>query len=379
MAFSGAERARREKAMRKVMEAKELKALILVGDTNVGSDYLGDFRYYVDNRIIAGQQVAMLFPKAEPVLLSGTAIPGQAASRRSSVRDCRVSDDLLVDTVALLKERNLTTGKVGVSFAMLSMPWYTYLKKELPGVEWVETHPDIFDIRIHHSREEAELFRTCGAIGAGEFEAAVKMIKPGVSEYEIASALEAHGRARGAEQHFTLVGSGKYTPGDANGLPLPYSPSQRRVEAGDSVVMEITPRVEGYWTQIVRTVNVSAPNKELEKLYRVCRDAIKKGLEVFKPGKTIRDVVLAMDAYVKDSGYLFRPPTGHVCGADLIEGRVSPQNTRVLEPWTAVIIHPTVATPDGKNTFFWGETYLVTEDGYERLNPVTDELLTVGA
>jgi len=76
--------------------------------------------------------------------------------------------------------------------------------------------------------------------------------------------------------------------------------------------MEITPRVEGYWTQIVRTVNVSTPNDELEKLYRVARDAIKKGLEVFRPGKTIRDVVLAMDAYVKDCGYLFKPPTGHV-------------------------------------------------------------------
>jgi Xaa-Pro dipeptidase len=378
MAFSATERARREKAIRGVIEAKGLKALILIGDTNVGSEYLGDFRYYVDNRIIAGQQVAMLFPQAEPVLFSGTAIQQQAASRRSSVKDCRVSDDLLADTVGLLKERTIMTGKVGISFAMLSVPWFNYLKKELPEIEWVETHQEIFNVRIHHGPEEAELFRKCGIIGAGEFEAAAKMIKPGVTEYEIAAAIEEHGRVRGAEQHFTLVGSGRYTPGDGNGLPLPYSPSQRRVEAGESVVMEITPRVEGYWTQIVRTVNVARPNAELEKLYGVSRDAIRKGLEVFKPGKTIRDVVLAMDAYVKECGYLFRPPTGHICGVDLIEGRVSPQNTRVLESGTAVIIHPTIATPDGKNTFFWGETYLVTDAGHERLNPVTDELLTVG-
>jgi|SRR5271157_1294659 len=379
MAFSSAERTRREKAIRQVMEAKGLKALILIGDTNVGSEYLGDFRYYVDNRIIAGQQVAILFPQADPVLFVGTAIQQQAASRRSSVRDCRVSDDLLADAVRLLKERNILSGKIGVSFTMLSVPWYNYLRKELFGIDWVETHQEIFDVRIHHSSEEGELFRKCGLIGAGEFEAAVKMIKPGVTEYEIAAAIEEYGRVRGAEQHFTLVGSGRYVPGDSNGLPLPYSPSQRRVEAGDSVVMEITPRVEGYWTQIVRTVNVARPNAELEELYRVSRDAIRKGLEVFKPGKTIRDVVLTMDAHVKECGYLFRPPTGHICGIDLIEGRVSPQNTRVLEPGTAVIIHPTVGTPDGKNTFFWGETYLVTDGGYERLNPVTDELITVGA
>jgi Xaa-Pro aminopeptidase len=378
MAFSNAERQRRDKAMRLMMEGKGLTALILIGDTNLGSDTLGDFRYYVDNRVIAGQQVAMLFPGSEPVLFSGTPIQQQAALRRSSIRDCRVSDDMIADVVKLLKERNVLTDKVGVSFAMLSAAWHDYLRKELPGIDWVETHQDVFDIRIHHSPEEADLFRKCGRLGDGEFEAAARVIRPGVSEYEIAAALEEYGRARGAEQHFTLVGSGKYIPGDRCGLPLPYAPSHRRVEPGDSVVLEITPRVEGYWTQLVRTVNVSTPNVELEKLHRVARDAIKKGLEVFKPGKTVRDVVLAMDAYTRECGYLFRPPTGHICGVDMIEGRVSPQSTRSLEPGTAVIIHPTVATPDGKNTFFWGETYLVTNDGYERLNNASDELLTVG-
>jgi hypothetical protein len=49
----------------------------------------------------------------------------------------------------------------------------------------------------------------------------------------------------------------------------------------------------------------------------------------------------------------------------------------VLEPRTAVIIHPTIFTPDGKRSFFWGETYLVKQEGYERLNRSTDELLTV--
>ena len=76
----------------------------------------------------------------------------------------------------------------------------------------------------------------------------------------------------------------------------------RRIETGDSVVMEITPCLEGYWTQLVRTVNVGTPNPELEKLYRVARDAIKRGLEVFRPGKTVRDVALAIIGYVESCG-----------------------------------------------------------------------------
>lgn len=48
-----------------------------------------------------------------------------------------------------------------------------------------------------------------------------------------------------------------------------------------------------------------------------------------------------------------------------------------FQPGTAVIIHPTVLTPDRKNSFFWGETYLVTDGGCERINRAGDELLTL--
>ncbi|HVP79365.1 MAG TPA: M24 family metallopeptidase [Thermodesulfobacteriota bacterium] len=377
MAFSGTELKRRRKAIHRILETRELRALILFGDTNVGSDVLGDFRYFVDNRTIAGRQVAMLFPQREPVLLVGSAIQRQAAERRSSIGDCRLSDNMPADMVKLLQEQNVLNGRVGVNFEVLPVNWYHYLRKELSEIDWVETHEDILSVRLHHVPEEADLFRKCAALGDGSYEAALKTIRPGVSEYEIAAAIEASARARGAEQHFTLVGSGKFALGDQNGLPLPYSPSMRRVENGDSVVMEISPCLEGYWTQIVRTVNVGSPNAELEKLYRVSRDAIKKTLEVFKPGKTIRDLVAAMDALIKSCGYLPKPPYGHVCGVDLIDARVSPQNGQVLDPGTAVILHPTVFTPDHKNSFFWGETYLVTDDGYERLHHASDELMTL--
>jgi Xaa-Pro aminopeptidase len=377
MAFSDTERKRRQEAIRRIMDTRGLKALILFGDTNVGSDVLGDLRYYVDHRNIAGRQVAMLFPRREPVLFVGSAIQRQAAERRSSIRDCRLSDSMPADMVKLLKEQNVLEGKVGVNFEVLPVSWYHSLKKELPGIDWVETHEDILSLRLHHVPEEADLFRKGAVLGDGGYEVALITIRPGISEYEIAAAIEAYACARGAEQHFTLVGSGKFAPGDQNGLPLPYSPSMRRVEAGDSVVMEISPRLEGYWTQLVRTVNVGSPNAELEKLHRISRDAIRKALEVFKPGKTIRDVVATMDAHIKSCGYIPRPPYGHVCGVDLIDARVSPQNEQVLEPGTAVILHPTVFTPDLKNSFFWGETYLVTEDGCERLHHASDELMTL--
>jgi Xaa-Pro dipeptidase len=141
--------------------------------------------------------------------------------------------------------------------------------------------------------------------------------------------------------------------------------------------MEITPRYEGYWTQLVRTVNVGEHNKDLEKLKMICQGATKEALKSLKPGKTIKDIVVSMEAYVKGCGYILKPPLGHLCGIDLVEARVSWQNEMEIKTGMAIIIHPTIFTPDGKTSFFWGETYLVTPDGYERLNKATDELLTL--
>jgi hypothetical protein len=77
MPFSDTERKRRQEAIHRIMDTRELRALILFGETNVGSDVLGDLRYYVDNRNIAGRQVAMLFPRREPVLFVGSASSGR--------------------------------------------------------------------------------------------------------------------------------------------------------------------------------------------------------------------------------------------------------------------------------------------------------------
>lgn len=360
-----------------LIRRNDFRVLILIGDTNVGNGFYGDFRYYQDNRIIFGRQVACIFADSNPVLFASSSIQRQAAVRRGTITDVRTSNDMPADIAKLLKERGGGDGRVGINGESLPVAWYEHLKRALPRVEWVESHGQIMQVRFEKSEEEAALFRKGGPLGDGGYEAAVRMIKPGVTEFEIARAIEAYARARGAEQHFTLIGSGKFVLGDPESLALPYSPSFRRIESGDSVVMEISPCYEGYWTQIARTVNVGRRNTDLEKLHAVCRAGLANAVPLLKPGNTVKDVIGAMVSAVAAAGYVTKAPFGHLCGTDLVDARVTPANEQVLTPWMAVIIHPTVYTPDLKNQFFWGETYLITPDGYERLHKGSDEMLTV--
>ena len=374
--FSAAEKERRHKAVRQILEAEELKALLLIGDANLGYDFYGDLRYYTHNRTIVYREVVVVLRDSEPVLFTTTTRKLEEIAARSFIRHIRFTDDIVADVAALLKERGISSGRIGVNQETLSMAWDRSFKERLPKIEWVETHGLMMDARRSHGEEEANVFRKGAALGDGSFDAALKAIRPGASEYEIVADLEHYSRSRGAEEHFTLIGSAKFSFATGTNIIF-YYPTRKRLEIGDSLLMEITPRYEGYWTQLVRAVNVGKPNQDLRRIQTVCRDAIKKGLEQFKPGRKIKDVVSAMEAYVSQTEFLLKPPFGHVTGIDMIEGRVSPRNEMVLTPGTAVIIHPTVFTADERNWTFCGETYLVTSDGYERLHHTGDEVVTI--
>jgi len=236
MPFSLLERNRRREAMARIMARCNLIGLLFIGDTNVGGNIYGDFRYYVDNRIITGRQVALLFADYPPVLLTSTAIQKQAAERRSSITDCRVSENMVADIVKIFEERGLTVGRVGVNFEVMPSAWLEYLKSNLPNIEWIETHHEMLSERFNHSKEEADLLKTSAELADGAFKAAMEMIRPGVTEYEIVAAIEAYTRARGAEQNFTLVACGRFSMGDDNTLPLPYAPSWRKVQPHDNAL-----------------------------------------------------------------------------------------------------------------------------------------------
>ena len=373
--FSKTEKERRHGAIRQILDSEDLNALLLIGDANLGFDFCGDLRYYSNNRTIVYREVIVVFRNSEPALFTTTTRKLEEIAARSFMSDIRFSDDVVADVITVLKERGVSSGRIGVNLEMLSMAWNKLFKEALPEIEWVETHESMMQVRRKHSDEEADVFRKGAALGDGSFEAALKAIRPGASQFEIVAELEHYSRSRGAEEHFTLIGSAKFSFSTGTNIIF-YYPTHRRLEVGDSLLMEITPRYEGYWTQLVRAVNVGKPNEDLAKIQTVCRDAIKRGLEQFKPGNRIKDVVLAMESSVSGSQFQLKPPLGHITGVDMIEGRVSPRNETLLTPGMAVIIHPTVFTSDGRNWTFCGETYLVTAGGYERLHHTDDQLIT---
>ncbi len=376
--FSIAEKTRRFEAADKMVREEGLRGLFIVGNGVVGVRAYGCYRYFVDNRIYYHMQFFIKAPGEEPTVCVGSPTHSQALSERGYTDVRVVGDNLIEAAVSILREKGITSGKLGVSLEMLPSGWYLKLKKEFPELELVDVTEKIFIIRATRSKEEVALYRKCSEIADLGYKAVCEATKPGMAEHELWAVLDYTMKKYGAEETFTLVGSGRFSFKDNKLGCLQFSSAPTRIiQKGDNVAFEITPRYQGYWTQIVRTVCVGEPNEDAKFLHGLICKTIEETVKLLKPGIPLKDVISFMWDYIKKAGYIPALPCGHVCAVDLNEGRVDPGSDVILTDGMAVIIHPTILAPGLETSIFWGETYLVTPEGGECLMHTSKELLIV--
>lgn len=361
-------------AFRRMMHSRELSAVIAVGNGCVGTNAYGCFRYLTDIRVNYHLSAAVFFQTSDPVGI----LPDEIAAREAAVgflENLVVSKDPVQTAISLLEREGVTCGKVGTFLDILPQSWYEKLRQAFPSMELVDISGDVFGIRNHHSPTEVEKLLRCGEIADAGYRAVLEFVRPGLTEQQLAAEIEHATQAMGAEENFTLISSGRFSLEDNQLLPIRAATMfNRTLQKGDSVAMEITPRYQGYWTQLVRTVSVGEENEDLKKMHDVCEAVIQGTLPELYPGNRIGNIANRVRLLTEQAGYQFALPCGHICGLDLNEERLSPDNDRLLEVGMTVILHPSIITPNIRNGIFWGQTYLITEQGCQCLMQSGQEL-----
>jgi Xaa-Pro aminopeptidase len=137
-------------------------------------------------------------------------------------------------------------------------------------------------------------------------DAAIKAIKPGVSEIEIAGEAEYSMRKNGAEEFFrTYVASGPRSS-IAHGIV-----SNRKVQKDDLVMIDIHPTVNAYHADICRTICAGKPTEKQKNVYEVYLKAQKAAIEAVNPNTTMTKVENIMHEIFEKEGfeeYFIGPP-----------------------------------------------------------------------
>ncbi|HLX50256.1 MAG TPA: Xaa-Pro peptidase family protein [Streptosporangiaceae bacterium] len=265
------------------------------------------------------------------------------------------------------------TGSVGVSDRMWALTLLSF-RHRLPGTGMVLASVALRGMRMRKSAAEVAALREAGAAIDRVHARVPGWLRPGRTEREvgadIAEAIVAEGHAR---VDFTIVASGP------NAASPHHELSGRVLEAGDAVVVDIGGTMpSGYCSDCTRTYAVGRPPAEFAAYYQVLKQAQEAACLAVKPGITAEQVDSAAREPITRAGFgdYFFHRTGHGIGLETHEDPyIVAGNTEPLEPGMAFSVEPGIyAGPHGARI---EDIVVCTDDGFERVNNVTRELIVV--
>ena len=369
MFLSPKEKESRFRAVRRQMAEQGVDALIARGSSAVRGDGAA-FRYLTDFPNINIPLVLIFFRDAgeAPILLVESRFQAMRAEKTSWAGDIRLSNNFFQSLTEVLKEKKLDQAAIGID-GLHNFPflWGQRIEEMFPGVALTEFGPALKKLRAYRTSEEIKLVKRSAALVDRAFIEGIKSIKPGKTEWEVMARMDYLLKSQGVEKTFNIISQGPKV--DA------YVPSARKIRKKGMVFTEITANYGGFWTQLARAVSLGKPDSKLVKLHQGAVKAIKEALPYLKPGNRVSQPMSVMAQSVKNSGFGCMPVYGHIVGIDMVEDRPSPQNQSEIVPGMVFIVHPW-PTLDG-SSLLWGETYLITEKGNQRLNKVGDELIVL--
>jgi Xaa-Pro aminopeptidase len=213
---------------------------------------------------------------------------------------------------------------------------------------------------------ELDAARRATAIAQEGYAYLLDIVRPGMRECDLAIDVNLFMRARGANDSFLMLNCG---PKQDAVMPS----SERRIAVGDLLLCELSPSVEGQFTQICRTVAIGPAAPIVQEKYPLLVAAMLEGVTRVKPGARVGDVCAAIDDHLSDAGYAqySRPPfirrRGHgLGGGSTAPGDVSVDNDARLAPGMLFMVHPNQFLPE-TGYMMCGEPVVCTENGYEIL------------
>ncbi|GAA2880439.1 Xaa-Pro peptidase family protein [Streptosporangium fragile] len=321
--------------------------------------------------------------------LTGLASSNAAVLVRADATATLATDSRYVETarrvcsdIEVVEERDVSgallpeTGLTGIEADHMSVAGYFRL-----GGHLVRLSGLVESVRMVKDDAEIDLIRTACEIGDAAFADVLPLLRPGLTEREVARALERRMVELGADG----LAFDSIVAGGPNGAVPHHSPSDRPLERGDLVTMDFGALYRGYHADMTRTVAIGEPGGWQREIYDLVRAAQRAGRRAVRPGAALHDVDAAARDLIAEAGYgeFFGHGLGHGVGLEIHEVPfLSPRKPERdtgharLEDRVPVTVEPGVYLP-GRGGVRIEDTLVTRDDGPELLTRTTKELLVL--
>lgn len=309
-----------------------------------------------------GSNGLLVVTEAEAVLVTDGRYGEQAEAQAEAVGASLRVEVTTTEVIDRLRAHLGGVRRLGLEASRVSWAQQRRFADALDGVDLVAT-TDVVEA-ARQVKDGGELARLEAA--AGLCDQALAEVLPtlgdGPTEAQFALALDSAMRRLGADQPSfdTIVASGP------NGARPHHRPSGRRIQRGDLVVVDVGARLDGYGSDMTRTVIVGEPaDDEQTEWWEAVREAQAAGVATVGPDVAIADVDAACRSLLAERGLgdAFVHGTGHGIGLEIHEDPfVNARSVGMLRPGLVITVEPGVYLP-GRGGVRIEDSLIVTEDG----------------
>lgn len=295
--YNMSETTKRIEQIKNILTKKNLDAaLVYFDELNVANGWYltgwcGQFEKGAVLVPIHGEPILLGGPESEPFALMDAAIKKVRCFPVFMVPDEEYPNATIIDFKQLneeLKAEGTVLNRIGI-VGTTTIPHQVYLDVSagFEGAELVDITEEYENLRAYKSAWEIEQATRAVEICDLAYEKMMGAIRPGAYEYEVAAAGEAICRANGAHSfaYATIVGSG------ARAKAVVPTATNKKMEAGELVMIGIAPRINGYAGTFGDTIPVNGVYTQRQKdLLNHMRETFRLTHAMLKPGMTGREI-----------------------------------------------------------------------------------------
>ena len=241
------------------------------------------------------------------------------------------------------------------------------------NVNLVPSGKSIEKLRGLKDSYEISKIRKAAQIADSAFSYILEVIKPGISELDIALELEFYMKKNGASalSFDTIVASGLRSS-------MPHGiASNKIIQYGDAITLDFGCVFEGYCSDMTRTVFVGKAEDKLREIYNIVLKAQVSALKALKAGAISKEVDNTAREIITNRGYgdNFGHSLGHSVGLEVHEEpRLSPKNESVVQVGMVLTVEPGIYR-EGVGGVRIEDMVVVTENGYDNFVTSPKELI----
>jgi Xaa-Pro dipeptidase len=271
-----------------------------------------------------------------------------------------------------IEKRGLTLNKIAIEKEHMNVERYESLQKYFSTPTLVSAEEKLRELRMIKDEKELEIIREACKLADFAVEVGVNEIKEGKTEMDVLAAIEYELKRKGINKmaFSTMVLTG------ANAASPHGTPGMTKIQKGDLVLFDLGVVLNGYCSDITRTVAYYDVNEKQKEIYETVLKAQVAAVNATKPGKTASEIDLTARNIISEAGYgeYFPHRLGHGLGISVHEyPSMTETNGLVLKEGMVFTIEPGIYVPNVAGVRI-EDDLLVTKDGVEILTKFPKEL-----